>query len=250
MDVPVKSVKKALDLLTALGLEARPGESVGLFELSNKMGMPPNTARSLLKTMIACGYVSQDGDSRYLPGPRCRQLGRLCHLSVERVESRLMPVLRAACESVGESLVLVTLREGARLVLARAEPRRDIHVAPAVLQEGVMFSTPNGRVLTAYAEESEKAQILEKEGWPKDQWDGIKNISELDASLARIRGRGGEIMRPSAELIALACPVLGSGGSLLGALGCFAPLFRCPPERAEDILRQLKEHAVSLALNW
>ena len=250
MDVPVKSVKKALDLLTILAIETRSGEGVGLFELSNRMGMPPNTTRSLLKTMAVCGYVSQDHEQKYMPGPRCRQICRLSHLSAEHVEQRFMPILRAACDTLGESLALVTLHQAERLVLARAEPGRDIQVAPAALQSGAMFNTPNGRVLMAYAEDAERDMIVEKEGWPGELWGGVSNASGLERQLAGIRGQGGEIMAPSPELVAVACPVLDAGGKLLGALGCFAPLFRCPPERGQEILGQLKRTARSLAVNW
>ena len=250
MDVPVKSVKKALDLLTILALETPPGQGVGLFELAKRMGMLPNTTHSLLKTMVACGYVSQDADAKYLAGSRCRQIGRLTRLTPEHVNQYFVPLLQNTCDDIGESLVLVTLQQGARLILARVEPNQSIRVATAVLQGDAMFTTPTGRVLVAYADEDALRLIIEKEGWPGERWENIADASELEKQRIRICTLGGEILMPNTELAAMACPVLDGKQRLLGALGCCAPAFRCPPQRRRDLLEKLKKCAQSLAVNW
>jgi DNA-binding IclR family transcriptional regulator len=38
----------------------------------------------------------------------------------------------------------------------------------------------------------------------------------------------------------MAVPVFRGGGDLLGALGCFAPTFRCDVDRQEEILADLR----------
>ena len=62
--VPVKSVKKALDLLTLVAFEDPAGEGIPLNELASAMEFPPSSARNLLKTMISCGYVAQNSEGR------------------------------------------------------------------------------------------------------------------------------------------------------------------------------------------
>ena len=67
----VQSVWRALDLLEALAGE----EPAGLVELAGRAGLQPSTARRLLSTMAARGYVVQSRRSGgYLLGHRTLEL--------------------------------------------------------------------------------------------------------------------------------------------------------------------------------
>ena len=92
--VPVKAVGKALDLLDLLLFDHSWERGASLSELAATMQIPANTTHNLLKTMLACGYVSQIAAGRYAPGERCRQIGRLNLLKTAETTRVLLPALR------------------------------------------------------------------------------------------------------------------------------------------------------------
>ena len=69
---------------------------------------------------------------------------------------------------------------------------------------------------------------------------------------AAVRAAGHARIRDETQgIVMLAVPVLaaaaGDDAGLLGALGCYAPLFRCPAKRQERVLAQLAAAATALA---
>ena len=100
----VQSVWRALDLLEALAGE----EPAGLVELAGRAGLQPSTARRLLATMAARGYVVQSRRSGgYLLGHRALELRG----PVERRHGRLRRIARPHLERArrvcGETVSLV-----------------------------------------------------------------------------------------------------------------------------------------------
>ena len=71
-EVPVKAVKKALDLLSVLLFDSPQGAR--LKTLAQKQGLSVKTAHNLLKTMVYCGYVEKDGFGHYTGGYLCRKI--------------------------------------------------------------------------------------------------------------------------------------------------------------------------------
>jgi IclR family transcriptional regulator, acetate operon repressor len=100
----VQSVWRALDLLEALAGE----EPAGLVEVAGRAGLQPSTARRLLATMAARGYVVQNRRSGgYLLGHRALELRG----PVERRHGRLRRIARPHLERArrvcGETTSLV-----------------------------------------------------------------------------------------------------------------------------------------------
>ena len=73
-NVPVKSLKKALDLLDVLLFEDAEEQGFEVKGLAEKLHLPANSVHNLLKTMRICGYVEKNGSGRYTFGPVCRRI--------------------------------------------------------------------------------------------------------------------------------------------------------------------------------
>jgi len=244
-EVPVMAVKKAFDLLEILHIGNPSGQGVPLSEAARLMGMPPNSARNILKTMILCGYVEQSGDSRYLPGPKCRQMGRLNRmLSPESVEC-MQSILRNMTERIGEATVFTTLMGGNRIVVSIIDSNSEIRISQATIQSDSIFRTPTGRILSAFASPMELAHIISKHGMPGEAWDGIDKAADLNGSLKCLRKSGVcEILERN--VYAAAVPVFGSNAQFIGSLGCYAPAFRCPQDKVREIISELKAYAAKI----
>ena len=70
----IKSVDKAMELLTSLGEE---GRSMSLAELSVKMRMPKSTIHGMLSTMRDRGLIDQCNDGKYCLGHKLVDLGHI-----------------------------------------------------------------------------------------------------------------------------------------------------------------------------
>ena len=52
----------------------------------------------------------------------------------------------------------------------------------------------------------------------------------------------------SSGIVKFACPVLDENKKLIGALGSFAPAFRCPQHKQKDIIKTLVNIAEELSV--
>ena len=246
-DIPVKSVKKALDLLTILAFEDLKREGYALTALAHRMKMPVNTVHNLLKTMVACGYLAQTESGTYGIGPRMTDMGRLNGMLSAVASPRVRKRLDALCHAVEEAVTMATLADGRRVLLCQVDPRTMVRVDAATLEERCLFARPTGRVLAAYASPEELTRVLAQYGMPGAEWDGISSRKALVTALKKIKHRGYELIaHDNSELAAFAVPVVDAHGVLLGSLGCYAPAFRCGPARYESILTQLRQAAADL----
>lgn len=245
-DVPVLSVKKALDLLELIAANDIDEQGIGLSVLARGMGLAPNTARNLLKTMIVCGFVCQNESAKYTLGPKCDHIGR--HRRHRALTTQIQPYLEKLGVEVQEVVLFAILHAGRRITIAQVDPKRTIQVHPGTEQTRNLYEFVTGRVLLAYTDKQEWPHIIEQYGLPGPIWEDIDSEEKLQAAAEKIRKAGECIMIKKPDgLVALAVPVTDSQGLLLGSLGCYAPAFRCPEQTIKNILSRMKETANSMA---
>jgi IclR family transcriptional regulator, acetate operon repressor len=159
----VQSVWRALDLLEALAGE----EPAGLVELSARAGLQPSTARRLLATMAARGYVLQSRRSGgYLLGHRAAELRGPIERRHGRLRRIARPHLERARRVCGETTSLVVPVDGTA-VLWLDEALGAPPVAPCAGRCLPAGATAHGKALQA-----------------------AMGTADLRPELARIRDRG------------------------------------------------------------
>lgn len=246
--VPVMAVKKALDLLEMLIFQDIGRNGIRLSDLADKLQVPDNTARNLLKTMIECGFVSQNSDSRYVVGEKCLQIGNLNKFSSGRIFNAINDALRHFNERINETVSFSVLSNGYRDVIAEAASRRTVRIVYEQASIVNIFTTATGRILSAYTSEDELSLIIERYGMPGKNWNNIRDIDSLKKELRQIQARGFDIFpTPDNEVYAFGCPVLDKESKLAGAIGCYAPQFRWPKEKHEEMINELKAAAAELS---
>ena len=243
-DTLVNSVKKAFGILDILVFEDHESKGLGLFELSRKTAIKPNTLRNLLKTMIACGYVKQDEQSKYLAGPKCANIGVLNRLLPGTAAlSWMEELLGQLSEKIAETVIFTVLSDGNRIRLINAEQVHPVKVDFKVLENEHIYLKTTGRVLTAWADNYSLQRILNRWGMPGDKWNQITSINALQRELERIRRQGFCL-----AYVRMAVPVFTHEGKLLGAMGSYAPAYRCPEEKQKMIIREMKLIAARIAV--
>ncbi len=246
-DVPVRSLKKALDLLD-LVIEADSSQhGASLAALAERMQMPANSVHNLLKTMTACGYVSKSSHGIYTLGVKCRQLGVVNRLSADRLKVALVTRLEQLADETGEACLLAVLLNGIRIVAARVDSTKAIQVALSYTENTPFFAKATGRILAAGADPEELTHILSRHGMPGAAWDGISTEADLQEALERVRRQGWcQVDAPEEGLIGLACPVMGTNGAFAAALGVYAPAFRLTADRSRKLVEQMRLFAATL----
>lgn len=242
-DVPVKSVKKALDLFSLLVFDDPEMRGIELNVLAGRLGLPANTAHNLLKTMSVCGYVAQNAAGRYIAGPKCRRIGLLNQVENNKFKEKLSAVMERYTAEINEAMVFVTLHGGKRVVLIRTEPALQvIRIDQQVVDAASIYDQPTGRVLTAFAGPEDYRLILKNYGAPDKRWPGYERDME------RIRKERQCLILPDPSGInAFALPVSDSRGQMLGAIGCYSPAFRCNQQVREKILAALRRAAADIS---
>ena len=246
--VPVQSVKKALDLLDVLVFEDPGREGMSLSDLAKRSGAPANSTHNLLKSMELCGYVAHDADGRYVAGPKLAQVGKLNWVRSESQTRAAREQLAAFADLFGEAVVFVTLYGGRRVTLVRVDCDQAVKVDHARYEGDNIWQTPTGRMLAAWTGPEELAAVLAVNGLPGKRWLKIRGSAALRKGLARIREAGLCELEPERRHVrAWAVPVVDEGGAFWGALGCYAPVYRCDEARGREIVRELRDEAGRLA---
>ena len=245
---PVKSVKKAFDLFSIIIFEDKTGVGITLSELAERMGMPANSARNILKSTIATGFLAQSEDGRYIPGPKSRSMmqGKIFSGNVLR---KIEKGLHSLSSSLNESLIFVVLANGKRHLVVHATPNRPIRVDTSHIQNSDPWRYISGYTLLAYSEKEMVDEAIERFGMPGERWKGIEDRETLEKEFAEIRKKGFiTAENDHDEVYSFACPVFNDENIFMGAIGCFAPQFRTFDGEITMIKNKMKENAAKLGI--
>lgn len=246
VSAPVKSVKKAFDLLSIIIFEDKPGNGIGLTELGERMGIPANSARNTLKSIIAAGFIAQSEDGRYIPGPKARAMIRGRVFS-GNVLNKIERALHSLSASLNESMIFVVLANGKRHLVAHSNPDRPIRVDTSQVQNPDPWNYITGRLLLAYSEKELVEETIERFGMPGEKWNDINDLDTLEKELAIIREKGfSTAENDHDEVYSFASPVFDDDKEFIGAIGCFAPQFRTFAGEINRIEQKMKENSVKL----
>ncbi len=237
--VPVKSLKKALDLLSILLFEDVEENGFEVKALAERLGLPPNSVHNLLKTMRVCGYVEKNGEGRYTFGMVCRRIAYRNYQRGDDFREKVIAVMRRAIEKINESMVFVILANNVWNTLVRAEPTGQIvKVDIEEVQRAYLYETATGRVIYSFSTPARRSILIRENGHPEKQWRGFEEDS------ARIRKTGFCMcMRKRYGVFSYAVPVFTRNHELLGSLGVYTVPLPGYEKRRRLILKTLQEAA-------
>ena len=248
-DTLVNSVRKAMNLLDILIFEDFCSKGISLSELSRKTGIKTNTLHNLLKTMVACGYVQQNEDSKYLAGIKCSNIGIINRIRPgSKGLQDIEVILEEYMHELEESVVFTILADSLRVPLLRIEHNSPVKVDYAMLESDNIYEKDTGKILTCYADAYSFNKIKEKWGYPGQHWEGIEDEPAFDYAIKKLHKQGySKSIVGDGSIISIAVPVLDKNKVLIGALGSYAPVFRCDQEKQKAMIDKLKECALRIA---
>ena len=208
----VAAVERALAILDAFRAD---DPSVTLTELARRTGFHKSTTLRLAASLEAFGYLRRLEGGAYVVGSKPLHLAAL-HQRQLRTADVVPPALRRLCDALGEGASFF-VRDGDRaLCLHRVDSPRLVRDVVREGESAPLQVGAAGHVLLAFGGTAgEKHEAVRRRGF-------VSGVGERDV-----------------ETGAVACPVFGAAGRLLGALAVSGPKYRMerlPPERLLPLL--------------
>ncbi|KAA8385835.1 helix-turn-helix domain-containing protein [Acetobacter tropicalis] len=233
----VTALARGLDVLKTCS-DAPDG--LTLSDVARKVNLPRAAVRRALLTLVATGYLAQNG-RLFQSTPRVLDLsGRVSDLPLPRLAQ---PILNQLSHTLGESASLAILDGQDILYIARSEARRILAVDLTVGGHLPAWCTSMGRVLLAGLSEPERLQHLP----PVLEARTSRTITDFDTlhqHLKQIRSDGYCVQDQELEagLRSVAAPVLGHKSKVVAALNVSTQATRTP-------LRELKRYILPAVID-
>jgi DNA-binding IclR family transcriptional regulator len=184
---PVKSADRTLDIFELLASEP---QGLTISELSDALGVARSSTHGLVRTLLARGYLIQNGGRRYHLGARLIQIGLNV---VDRLE------LRSAARGPLEQLVAATHDTALLAVPADGDllyvdkilsDARDVRTDPRVSSRKPLQCSSLGKALLAALDDRSVAEVIGVLALEAATDYSITDRGRLMADLARTRARG------------------------------------------------------------
>lgn len=181
----VQSFERGLAVIRSFGADA-PAQT--LSDVARATELSRATARRLLHTLEAEGYVRRDGTLFELT-PRVLELG-YAFLSSHTLADLARPHLEKLSTELRESTSVAVLDGTAVVYVARVQANRVMQVSIGIGTRFEAFRTSMGRAILAWREPSEVAEIWAASDHTYPTEHTVASLDELQDRLAEVRDQG------------------------------------------------------------
>lgn len=209
----VQSVRRALDVLEAIGAAGEVGTS----ELARDLGLAVSTTHSIIRTLARRGYLVRSSNG-YRLGPGVTVLAAQWD-PLFSLSPLLTPALQRLTQMTGHAAT-ATIMVGDQARIVGYEPAPGLVTANADREHPINpFTLATGTLLVAMTRPGDwdtlvAADAAGPEPSPGDLMAELARAAETGLSFKHVRDGRGQ------ELTALGVPVCGPGGAVVCSIGC------------------------------
>jgi DNA-binding IclR family transcriptional regulator len=248
-DSTIQSVDRALTVLQML---AKHGE-LGVTDIARKLNVHKSTAFRLVTTLESHDLVEQHADrGKYRLGVGVLQLAGATAAKLDLVQ-RARPVSQRLAEIVGETVNITVLSGHEALYVDQVAGSAALQLHNWVGQRIPLHATSNGKVLLASVS-GPRFDELTSGVLKRFTTRTITSRIDLKAQVDAVRRKGFAIAVDELEvgLTAIAAPICGADGSVVGSISASGPGFRITAERMPDAAKHVVASAqeISRRLGW
>ncbi|KUL35297.1 IclR family transcriptional regulator [Actinoplanes awajinensis] len=215
----VQSIERAAAILRMLA--GGPGR-LGLSEIARSLDLAKGTTHGILRTLQGVGFVEQDRTSgQYQLGAALLHLGT-SYLDINELRSRSINWADPLAVRSGEAVRIGTVLEGQVLIVHHVFRPDDTFQTLDVGSLLPLHATALGKVLLAYQAGSAKMDLT---AYTRKT---LSKMSDLSKALehARETGWAADVEELTLGQAAVAAPIRGYGGLVIGAIGVSGPVER------------------------
>ncbi|MFN4228000.1 MAG: IclR family transcriptional regulator, partial [Candidatus Ratteibacteria bacterium] len=219
----IKVIEKIIRILELLA-DNEEGLSVG--QVAKILNLKVSTTHSLLSTLFSLGYLDKDDKTK-----KYKISEKFLNIFSPLINKNFLlkisePVMKELAQTIKESVVLGIFYKGERYTIAQVDYQDHIlNVNLNLFKKASCYSTATGRILLAYISEKQVKEYIRKNGYPKKEWNNIRNFKDLKKELERIRKKGIEIIEKE-NTVAIGIPVFGFDRKVVASLGVYLPKIR------------------------
>jgi len=217
----IKVLYKTFDVLEYVA--ARRGQAVLPQEVVKDLELPQPTCVRIMKDLADLGYLQQLGARKgYVLGPVAYFLADGRHYRQELYQIA-DPEVDNCARMLGQSVLLATRHGGWRQILCHHNYNPNMMIYCSQPRYNDLYFTASGRLLLAYAPETELVNIVDETGLPTaEQWpEAAVSMDALKAELQRIRNdrfvKWSPGMTQSFNVVAFALPLADGTMAAVGA---------------------------------
>lgn len=235
-DGNVRSVTRALGLLSALGKEGR-----SLTQLATAVGISPSTASRLLNTLQAQGFVTNTDQNKYVPG--------LALTSLLYSTDQWAPLRKTAREATGalraelnETSAFFVRSESDRLCIEAAEGGEVVRRVCQPGERKKVYRGAAGKALLAFGAEADPwPELLGPEDRITTATNSVRTVAQLRLECEEIRRNGYAFSRQESTLEswAVAAPIY-IDLTFVGVLTAVIPLTRFSDAALAQVIKTTK----------
>jgi IclR family acetate operon transcriptional repressor len=239
------SLYKGLRILEVL---SEHGDSLGLTELSGRIGMSKAGVYRLLFTLEHTGFVRQDSETgKYGLGMRLWEFGQhvVAGLTLQHASR---PVIEALAASTGEAVHVGILDGDDVVYVDQAIGALPVQTPIFVGQRFPAAPLAIGKVVLALSPEAALERLLAK-GLTKYTSRTVTDAAVYRTELRRVRARGYAMNRGEfrAEVASLAAPVFEHSGKVIAGLSLSGPVTRYTDAHIRRLIPRILEAAKETA---
>ena len=232
--------------MAVLMLFSSERQSLGVVEAAELLGRPKSTVSRWLAALESAGFLERDGAvGPYGLSMRLAALGELAQQATP-LQRVARPALERLVASTGETANLVVLTSGAAVNVLVVESPRPIKHVGWLGRRLPLHATAAGKALLAWRERADARRLLRG---PHERFTAhtVTVRDDLMRELERTRRRGYATAWAELEedLAAVAAPVWGHAGQVLGALTISAPVSRVPRRALRGLAPAVQEAAAA-----
>jgi DNA-binding IclR family transcriptional regulator len=239
---PVKSLLRALDVLTTLAGSDRP---LTLSEIVSRTGSSRTAAYNVISTYELRGLVRRDSQSRYELGWGLFELGEQAR-SRSDLSDVARPVVEDLAERTGETVLLGVLDQGSVIYVEKAESRRSIRMVEAPGRRLPLHESVTGLVLLAYAAPTLRERYLAELVQQAAPVELARDLQTVTTGILA-RGFATSVQDLDPDLSSASVPVHGPDGQTIAALTVAGPASRLTQARVEEFLPDLLGAAATIS---
>ena len=226
---PMQSVERVSAILLAF---SKDGPLLKLTDIARRLDLPKSAVHRILDSLVQTGFVMREPESaRYRLGPQAVELG-MAAIGAPDVATIADPLMRWLTTEMQETTTL-SLRVGwERFYAAQIESNQNVRMTVEIGRRWPLYAGASGRAILSALPPAELDYYLETVDLVPLTRGTIIGKERLRAELVGDCGRGyasssGE-RDPSAA--AVAAPIKGQSGRVIGSLSICGPITRFDPD--------------------
>jgi len=199
---------------------SRETPSLGISELSKKLGLAKSVVHGILDTLVEEGLVAKVGQPpRYVPGG---EIFRIAHVVSEdkMLERAAIPAMEKLHDLTGETVLLVGWIEKEVRCLVKIEGRLPVRLAVYPGDKFPLHAGSVGKLMLAFLPEEEQEELLKTIPFTRFTNRTITDPDTLKKELQKIREKGyvHSIGERVGDVASIGAPVRDSCGNVIGGI--------------------------------